>query len=217
MNYKLAKAAMPFLSRLAPVFNSLEAKAFLLWVLVITFGFGALVRSAGFAGDDKRGSASWPGQTHLTRDRARPTLIIFAHPRCPCTRATLGELERIMARAHGGLSAQVLFVDPPGTGAGWARQDGLWRTAEKIPGVELMEDVDGKEARLFGARTSGRTLFYDTEGRLLFQGGITAARGHAGDNAGEDAIGALIANQKTERRETPTFGCSLFDSPAKSP
>ena len=36
----------------------------------------------------------------------------------------------------------------------------------------------------FGAETSGQTLLYDRDGRLLFSGGTTGSRGHDGDNAG---------------------------------
>jgi hypothetical protein len=52
-------------------------------------------------------------------------------------------------------------------------------------------------------------LLYDTAGRLLFSGGITAARGHSGDNAGREAIVALLAGAPTDRTQTPVFGCKL--------
>jgi hypothetical protein len=50
----------------------------------------------------------------------------------------------------------------------------------------------GHEACLFGAATWGQTMVYGRDGRLLFSGGITAARGHYGDNAGTQAIAALL-------------------------
>ncbi len=43
-----------------------------------------------------------------------------------------------------------------------------------------------------GSSTSGQVLLYDPSGRLAFSGGITAARGHVGDNAGSDAIVGLV-------------------------
>ena len=42
------------------------------------------------------------------------------------------------------------------------------------------------------SKTSGQVVVYDAKGALLFSGGITAARGHMGDNAGRDRITALL-------------------------
>jgi hypothetical protein len=44
---------------------------------------------------------------------------------------------------------------------------------------------------------------------LLFSGGITASRGHAGGNAGESAIVALVNHQTPAQTETLVFGCAL--------
>jgi len=54
------------------------------------------------------------------------------------------------------------------------------------------------------------TVVYDPSGRLLFRGGITSARGHAGDNAGRSAIVAAVEANDPARMATPTFGCELF-------
>ena len=73
-----------------------------------------------------------------------------------------------------------------------------------------MMDGDGREARLFQAVTSGQTILYDSHGRLLFSGGITASRGHSGDNAGRSAIVSLVNAEVPDRTETLVFGCPLF-------
>ena len=49
-----------------------------------------------------------------------------------------------------------------------------------MPGVRVFEDPEATTARLFGARVSGQVLLYDAGGKLLFNGGITAFRGHPG-------------------------------------
>jgi hypothetical protein len=72
-------------------------------------------------------------------------------------------------------------------------------------------DRDAAESRRFRAETSGDALLYDEHGRLLFSGGITVARGHAGDNAGLGAIEALVRGDTNVRRQTPVFGCALND------
>jgi hypothetical protein len=38
---------------------------------------------------------------------------------------------------------------------------------------------------------------------------MTAARGHAGDNAGRLAIEALLLNQDAQTHRAPVFGCEL--------
>ena len=75
----------------------------------------------------------------------------------------------------------------------------------------MILDDDGREARLFHAATSGQAVLYDPQGRLLFSGGITASRGHSGDNAGRSSIVSLVHAGVPDRTETSVFGCPLFD------
>ena len=162
----------------------------------------------------------WPASSRLPKRIGELTLLVIAHPRCSCTRATLGELARIMSRADHGLSACVVFALPAGRDSSWIEAD-LWRAASSIPGARVFVDQDGAEARRFGTATSGQTLLYDGRGRLRFAGGITPGRGHAGDNAGADAVvaaanaGTMTATARASdrdaggRSETPVFGCAL--------
>jgi hypothetical protein len=121
------------------------------------------------------------------------------------------ELARIMARASGMVDARVIFFCPPNPTADWTDSD-LVRSAKAIPGLSVEFDPGGAKARQFGAPTSGLTLLYDRSGKLRFSGGITAARGHAGDNDGEDAVLDLIINHDpSPRRRHPVFGCALTE------
>jgi len=81
--------------------------------------------------------------------------------------------------------------------------------------VQVMRDDDGVEAARFGAATSGQVILYDRDGGLLFTGGITASRGHAGDNDGRNAIVSLLGRGRETRHSSPVFGCSLLE-PASS-
>jgi hypothetical protein len=119
-----------------------------------------------------------------------------------------------MARVQGKVRAYVLFLKPGGTAANWEDSD-LRRSAAAIPGVTTLIDVDGAEARRFGAQTSGHILLFDPAGRLLFSGGITESRGHAGGNVGESSIESLINDEKTGPRSTVVFGCPLFERTRK--
>jgi hypothetical protein len=152
---------------------------------------------------------TWPAST-IVRPTNRDTLVMLAHPRCPCTRASIEELARVMARVQGKISAYVLFIKPSQTGTDWDDTE-LWRTAAAIPGVTVVPDVDGIEAHRFGAETSGHTLLFNLDGRLLFSGGITESRGHAGDNAGENAIISFVNKQTNATSESFVFGCPLHD------
>lgn len=151
----------------------------------------------------------WPAGTQLVLDRNRDTLIMFAHPKCPCTRASVEELNRLMARSNGKVAAQVWFFKPGEFPKDWT-QTSLWASAAAIPGVVAHEDTDGEESRRFGAETSGYVLLYDTHGQLLFNGGITAGRSHAGDNAGENTVVSLLATQKVKLKHTEVYGCPLL-------
>jgi hypothetical protein len=151
----------------------------------------------------------WPQGTSLSRDGQLHTLVMFVHPKCPCSRASAGELSRIMSRCAGKVRVQVVAVLPQGASQDWG-DSVLIKRLRGIPGVELCIDHDGREAERFGARTSGQSNLYDPAGRLLFSGGITAARGHEGDNAGADSIVSLVSGSDAALQSTtPVFGCSL--------
>ncbi len=179
------------------------------WLGSVSTGMWAL-----WAYENRPGAAAaapndWPGQTTLNRATGRPTLVFVAHPQCTCTRASLEELAEILARAKNHPKAYVLFLKPDVFGAGWEQTD-LWRTASALPDVTVIRDDNGVEAQRFGVETSGQTLLYDDHGALIFSGGITGSRGHAGENAGELALVSLLTHGQAERRTSNVFGCSLF-------
>lgn len=155
--------------------------------------------------------AQWPSASRIALDTQHPTLIMFAHPHCSCTQASISELEQVVSDCQGMVNAQVWFVKPAGTAANWTDTD-LWRSAAAIPGVTVHVDADGAEARHFQSETSGQTVLYAPSGKLLFHGGITVERGHAGDNAGVDAIESRLKHQDATSivASTPVFGCELF-------
>jgi hypothetical protein len=177
------------------------------WIASVAFGMRVLFDYENTPGRVGALSQSWPA-AQIARATDHPTLVMMVHPHCPCTAASIGELAQIMARLQGRVAAYVLFVKPKGAGRDWDDTD-LRQSAEAIPGVKVVVDPDGAEARRFGAETSGHTQLFGTDGRLLFSGGITASRGHAGDNVGERAIVALVNNQTPVRTQTLVFGCSL--------
>jgi hypothetical protein len=179
------------------------------WIASVAFGMRVLFDYENTPGRVGALSEAWP-VTQIERATDRPTLVMLAHPYCPCTAASVGELGQIMARLEGRVSAYVILVRPKGARGNW-EDTNLRRSAEAIPGVKVVFDPDGVEASRFGAETSGQTELFGADGCLLFSGGITASRGHAGDNAGENAIVALLNKQTPARTQTLVFGCPLAE------
>jgi hypothetical protein len=178
------------------------------WLSALAVG-GRVLWSYSFTpGQAAIAQVRWPAASRLPLDPHRPTLVMMAHPHCPCTRASVGELTSLLQRLHGHLSTHVVFVLPSGMPPDWEKTD-TWRSAQGIPGVKVWTDVDGVETARFGGRTSGQVLLYDPEGRLLFSGGITPQRGHPGDSAGQERIVSLVATGKADAATSRVFGCAL--------
>lgn len=182
----------------------------LLWISAVCVGLRSVLNYQYTPGPAASVPVQWPSNTNVRLARHGATLILFAHPHCPCTRSTIGELALIMAQCQGQVRAYVLFYRPAEFSEHWERTD-LWRSAAAIPGVTVLEDEDGLEAARFHAATSGQALLYDAQGRLVFTGGITDSRGHYGDNEGRDAIVSLLTAASARHTTTPVFGCSLFE------
>lgn len=153
----------------------------------------------------------WPRNTAVRRSQIVPTLVMAVHPRCPCTRATISELERILAQVQGRVHTEILFFRPVDSSPDWCKTD-LWASAAVLPGVTVRTDPGGIEAARFGAETSGHCILFAPDGRRLFVGGITPFRGHEGDNAGRTALISLLTRGTQEVETTPVFGCALRSS-----
>lgn len=130
---------------------------------------------------------------------------MLVHPRCSCSHASIGELAVLMAQAPMRPQTYVLFLKPGQFPHDWEKSP-LWHRAASIPNVTVIRDDDGLEAARFGAATSGQTMLYDANGRLLFSGGITGSRGHAGDNAGARRFWRYFA---AKRPDAVTLLCSV--------
>lgn len=181
------------------------------WLVVVAIGMKIVLSYASAPGPHVEPPAEWPADMALPHRDKRPTLVVAIHPKCPCSRATMNELGRVMNLSAGRLDAHVLFFRPGETPEGWERTD-LWHFASEIPGVTKSVDIDGRACRRLGLTTSGATVLYNASGNRAFFGGITAARGHAGDNLGGSAILAIINRQVSPATSTPVFGCPIFEA-----
>ncbi len=183
--------------------------AVLLWAVLVGSGFYKLLSYGATPGEAGEAPRFWPKESGLFLEQGMSRLVISLHPHCGCSRASLGELAIIMGKFKNKVSADVLFYSPSNISEDWVKSD-LWYSAQSIPGVQTIIDQDGNKAKLFQAKTSGQTLLYDPQGKLIFSGGITSSRGHSGDNVGRDAITALLSGEKPDLQKTFVFGCQIF-------
>ncbi len=179
------------------------------WGIAVVTGCVILQAYAASPGPAIHPLPSWPEGSVIPLDGRRPTLLMFLHPLCPCSSASVDELFELLGRGGDRVAAHVVILRAGSrkveTGP---RIDGSLR---ELPGLATWDDQGGKLARRFGVFTSGHVLLYDPLGRLLFSGGITPARGHRGENFGRSAVLAELLGEPADRCSAPAFGCPLFD------
>ncbi len=154
----------------------------------------------------------WPAESALARSKHHPTLLLFLHPKCPCSRATVNELSRLLAvTKEAEMPAPDLLVVatvPPTADESWWDTKTVAQT-EQITRATLFVDRGGREAARFGATTSGFVMLFDESGSRRYAGGITVSRGHEGPSAGGDRLAQLLRGDASQAREMPVFGCRL--------
>lgn len=181
---------------------------FLLWALLLAAGVGALSRYD-FKGSVPGGlAAHWSKNPLIALDSDRPTLLMFIHPRCPCSAASIAQLHRVLSRYPGCFNTAVLIALPEGVPEGWEEGANL-EAASQLPETTLLRDRDGALAQQFRALNSGTVLVFDRTGKRLFSGGITASRGHEGESLGSLALMDIGTGKAPRVDAMPVFGCAL--------
>ena len=138
------------------------------------------------------------------------SLVVYLHPGCACSKATLAELRRLLAKQNApSLAVRLIFVEAKGYPT--VKDSDLYKEAAMVPGATVEIDPNGMLAKATGALASGVTFLYDASGKVLFRGGLTAARGHEGGSRGQEAVlNILRFGPGAAPISTPVFGCSLF-------
>ncbi len=141
------------------------------------------------------------------------TVVISVHPDCPCTSASLEQLDRLLTHFPNSSRAIAFFsVEEDAAEDSNYQSNDYWQRIDKMPNAISIMDRGGKLAHEFGAFVSGSVAGYDQSGTLRFQGGITASRGHAGPSLGLDALAEIASGKNlSEVKTTATFGCSLME------
>jgi len=182
-----------------------------IWLVAVLAGFAVMINYDLQPGAAAVAPRRRPVDITPALSADRPTLLLFAHPRCPCTRATVVELNHILTACPGAADVRVYFTTPAEPTAEWTKT-ALWDETAALPDTTALPDPGGALARQFDVKTSGHVLLYSAAGKLLFSGGITAARGEEGANPGRIAVVTLLQGQADAETEFLVFGCPLFDS-----
>lgn len=178
------------------------------WIIAITAGYFVLVNYSTTPKESIPAKQQWPDDVPLERDATRPTLVMFLHPKCPCSTASLRMYELAIGEHMDGMQTWFVFTKPSNEPDSWCGGM-VWEMAAEVPQSKRFVDVDGRIAARYGALCSGETYIYGADGRLLFHGGTTGSRGHEGDCIGTEAIHAIVRGQSPKRSTSPVFGCQL--------
>ncbi|EMI19581.1 RedB [Rhodopirellula maiorica SM1] len=202
------------------------------WCLILVSGcwlatilsFAVWITAYGFKVDTSNlanTAANWPSDSSLTFTSDRPSLLLFLHPKCPCSKATLTELETILSNGPTVMKTEpnvVVVASVPGNAeTAWA-DTSLIKRAAQLANANLYIDSDGVETARFGVTTSGTVMLFDNHGKRAFSGGITISRGHEGRSIGGELLQdrLVLAMQNGPRvdrdgaiQSPPVFGCAL--------
>jgi len=178
------------------------------WITVVAAGLALLWNYEWRPGARTSGAEAWPAHTSVTPRSGVFNLVVCLHPKCPCSSATVDELYKIVKRARTPVHVNVLLFESADAAQDWATSSPS-EAVRTFPDTSVVPDPEGLQASLFGALTSGDVQLYSPVGRRLFHGGITISRGHAGDNAGANAISGFLNGERSANVETPVFGCVI--------
>ncbi|CAD73292.1 MAG TPA: RedB [Rhodopirellula baltica] len=140
-------------------------------------------------------------------DANQTTVLVFYHPHCPCTRATIRCMERMIASFTSQPTIIAYAFVPSGETDHWIESE----TTDKLRSfgnVSIVADHNAKACRQFDVATSGHVLVYN-DSKLSFSGGITPSRGHEGNCDSGVAFLHSVNGESEDRREWPVFGCAI--------
>lgn len=144
-----------------------------------------------------------------TEEQAK--VVLFYHPKCPCTQATVRCLERLAASFASQPRIIAYAYVPSKEAESWVESatTGKLRT---LGNVTVIADRDAEVCRRFDVSTSGHVLVYNKNGELKFSGGITPSRGHEGDCASGTAFLATVNGNSDAKESCPVYGCAIVQS-----
>lgn len=180
-----------------------------IWLGLLGFAYSLLVSYENTANKTEVNPKLWPRESQLKFDKRKDNLIIFLHPRCPCSDSSLEELNKLMAKSPKSINVIAVFMSSEKQDKETWLKGKLWKDIKANQEIKVFIDEKNTEIKRFKVNTSGEVLLYNSMGRLTYSGGISPARGHAGDNKGSQLIMKYLQGYKVQNAQSPVFGCLL--------
>jgi hypothetical protein len=67
-----------------------------LWVFLLCAGSMLLVRFETQASEKVVALGRWPSASRIPRGRSEPVVVMFLHPNCPCSHASVHEMAKVV-------------------------------------------------------------------------------------------------------------------------
>ncbi len=188
--------------------SSLVAKiTFAIWGILIVCGAQVLIsytnarrNQPAFEDIDPASLAHFVGSSEYS-------LILFLHPKCSCSRATIRELKSVLSRAPQAYQLTVVMYCPEEKPESWT--EGVnERLARRLGPRKWVVD----SGELFSRNhilDSGHVLCFDRNQELRFSGGVTVSRPHEGPNQARLALARILDGGPQAKVHFPVFGCSI--------
>ena len=173
------------------------------WGVTVLSGMIAVTRHAGRVDVTRTLTAnSSVADTSMLQPHS---VYLFINPACPCSRSSQINFERLRV-SNRDWNFYLVVV-----------QRENYRASE-IPGSLPFFDATteatvvndpGEISESLAAHTSGQVIVVDDQMQILFNGGITPARGHQGDCRGMLLVQQILRGESRSVEKSPVFGCAL--------
>lgn len=178
------------------------------WLVLVVFALTSFTAYKGVAGPSQTLQSSVAQTLPSHSDEGTTRLIAFVHPFCPCSLATLSNIDLATTRIASPIEVSIVISDLSSNANEVSPAESFSRRFPKWSVSKLsLEEINRR-----GVATSGHVLLIAKDEQILFSGGITKARGHVGECRGlNELIHAAEQTQNTgsEVRALPVFGCSF--------
>ncbi len=190
----------------------------LIWLSGTASGFFLLGAYHVRPGQPGKPLVRWPEGCPVRLDPDRPTLLIFLHPRCPCSRASVAELASIAASYRGRFAAHAILYRPEGPSEDWDQAEAAATDEASIPGLRRWTDRSGRWATDSGSRRLGRVLADPRPWmeRLLREAASPLRAAIGGGISASKPWSNASSERDVEPRVKLIFGCPILDPASTS-
>ena len=180
------------------------------WLIAISTGLYFLYQYQNKNGELGTSSSHWIESSNIHFEENKNNVLMFLHPYCPCSRASLNELAKILSHKIKPSTVKIILAKPESKDSNWVYESPLYKITKELNFQSLI-DKNSHESKLFEAKTSGLVLIFNKDKKLMFRGGITDSRGHEGDNKGaQKALTILQSISSQSLEEFFVFGCEIY-------